>query len=395
MPKTSIACFIAAFLVLILVPKSVQANSGDFDGGVAIGSSYAGVDAAPTNGLIVQGGVGIGTTSPLSGTALNVNGAFDSNNLLLNGVQVPMTPGGRLTLTSNTPVMTADVTGASTIYYADYINDLVPLYNGTNWTEYALSGQVSLALDSNSAHTGYQQSGKLFDLVVNDNSGTPQLCTGPAWTSSTARASAIALQNGIWTNSGSWTLKCDTTSSTYTCAANECTYVGTMYATANGQTGLNCHPLAAAGGTASYIAFANIYNTVPINCISQDSTHPWTYSTSTWRAADNSSSNSVSAIDPLGMYSARGSYLTSGANTGLGQCAYVGLARNSTTTQNFSGFDCGPTNTTANNIAPFIAYGGWAPLRGYNSYYAVEYVSSGTASFNAGDNMFLQIDTTY
>jgi hypothetical protein len=31
---------------------------------VAIGSSYAGVNTAPTNGLIVQGAVGIGTTNP-------------------------------------------------------------------------------------------------------------------------------------------------------------------------------------------------------------------------------------------------------------------------------------------------------------------------------------------
>ncbi len=61
-------------VTFLLVPVLVYANSGDFDGGVAIGSSYAGVDTAPTNGLIVQGDVGIGTTSPsyilsLGGTA--------------------------------------------------------------------------------------------------------------------------------------------------------------------------------------------------------------------------------------------------------------------------------------------------------------------------------------
>jgi hypothetical protein len=40
---------------LILAPATVEANSGDFSGGAAIGASYAGVDVAPTNGLIVQG----------------------------------------------------------------------------------------------------------------------------------------------------------------------------------------------------------------------------------------------------------------------------------------------------------------------------------------------------
>jgi hypothetical protein len=34
------------------------------NGGVVIGTSYAGTDNAPTNGLLVQGNVGIGTTSP-------------------------------------------------------------------------------------------------------------------------------------------------------------------------------------------------------------------------------------------------------------------------------------------------------------------------------------------
>jgi hypothetical protein len=40
---------------LILAPATIEANSGDFSGGAAIGASYAGVDVAPTNGLIVQG----------------------------------------------------------------------------------------------------------------------------------------------------------------------------------------------------------------------------------------------------------------------------------------------------------------------------------------------------
>ena len=41
-----------------------KANQGDFSGAVAIGTGYAGISAAPLNGLLVQGNVGIGTTSP-------------------------------------------------------------------------------------------------------------------------------------------------------------------------------------------------------------------------------------------------------------------------------------------------------------------------------------------
>lgn len=43
----------------------------DVYGGVAIGTSYAGVTAAPTNGAIIQGNVGIGSANPVSPLDLN------------------------------------------------------------------------------------------------------------------------------------------------------------------------------------------------------------------------------------------------------------------------------------------------------------------------------------
>lgn len=371
---------VAVIGLLGVIPVMAHANYGDYNGGVAIGSSYAGVDTGPTNGLVVQGNVGIGTSSPVSGTALTVNGVADANTLMLNGAQIPSTPGGRLTLSSNTPVMTADSTAASTVYYADYVNDLVPIYNSTNWVEYSLGGQLSLALDSNSAHTGYQQSGKLFDLVIRNNSGTPQLCTGPAWTSSTARASAIALQNGIWTNSGSWTLKCDTTSSTYTCAANQCTYVGTMYATANGQTGVQCQPAIAAGGPTGggYIDIFNAYNRVPVTCAEQDE-NTWTYTTATYRQADNSSKNQISFVDGLQQVPVYGTYTVQASNT-VNECA-TGVVLDSTSGP---GKQAGVMVST--NFQTIAANGYWYPQLGYHYIAAVEYAVGGTCSFNSFGN---------
>lgn len=66
----STSLFLLVALV-VLIPRVSVANSGDFSGGVAIGSSYAGVDSAPSNGLIVQGSVSIGTSS--SNTALTLS----------------------------------------------------------------------------------------------------------------------------------------------------------------------------------------------------------------------------------------------------------------------------------------------------------------------------------
>jgi hypothetical protein len=63
--KKNFAFLISVVAALTLVPVLANAsNAGDFSGGVAIGTAYAGVDAAPTDGLIVSGAVGIGTTAP-------------------------------------------------------------------------------------------------------------------------------------------------------------------------------------------------------------------------------------------------------------------------------------------------------------------------------------------
>jgi hypothetical protein len=169
-----------------------------------------------------------------------------------------------------------------------------------------------------------------------------------------------------------------------------------MYATANGQTGLKCHPAAAAGGSASYVAFANVYNTTPVNCIEQDSNLSWTYSSASWRAANNNSNNSVAVVDPLGAYSATASYITTAGNNTAGQCAYTAITRNATSSADFGAYACAPTGTLGNNFEPFAAIGGWAPLQGYNVYYALESVQTGTTeTYNAGGTMYLQVNAVY
>jgi hypothetical protein len=395
--------FAVAFLALALAPVSAKANSGDFNGGVAIGSSYAGVDAAPTDGLIVQGNVGIGTTSPISGTALMVNGAADANSLMLNALQVPLPAGGRLTLTSNTPVMTADVTGATTLYYADYNSDLVPVYNGTNWVEYSLSGQLSLALDSNSAHTGYQQSGNNFDLFVGLNSGTLELCTGPAWSSNSSRGTGagttqLQMLNGIWTNENSMTCRFGNSSSnTFTCAANQCTFVGSMRATANGQSTVKCIPSAAAGGTAPVIGISNAYNQVPISCIDMDSTNPWTYAASAFRAANNSTSNSIGWISALAQGPIVLSYTNTNSNSTVGNITYIGVSQiDNSASVSRDALMSAPTGTTADNWQQSSINFSSYPVLGYHTYYAVESCGGGTCSYGLGAaSMVFTMNTTY
>ncbi|WP_323825105.1 hypothetical protein, partial [Pseudomonas aeruginosa] len=49
---------------LMVGSSKVALDKLDVYGATAIGTDYAGVTTAPTNGLIVQGNVGIGTNNP-------------------------------------------------------------------------------------------------------------------------------------------------------------------------------------------------------------------------------------------------------------------------------------------------------------------------------------------
>src|SRR5438045_9755848 len=51
---------------------TLSLNILDINGGVGIGTAYAGYTAAPANGLIVQGNVGIGTFTPQTKLAIIV-----------------------------------------------------------------------------------------------------------------------------------------------------------------------------------------------------------------------------------------------------------------------------------------------------------------------------------
>lgn len=79
-------------------------NKLDVEGNVAIGAGYSGTSAAPANGLIVQGQVGIGTASPTAGTALDVTGTINATAYSAGGT--PGTTGTFTTLEGKTVTVT-------------------------------------------------------------------------------------------------------------------------------------------------------------------------------------------------------------------------------------------------------------------------------------------------
>lgn len=96
-------------------------------------------------------------------------------------------PGGRLTLTSVTPVTTSDVTGATTIYYAPHKHNKVPLYDGADWGLYSIGTQISQTTGDTTKSPGAVVANSNYDLFVWSDAGTIRLSRGPAWTSDTAR----------------------------------------------------------------------------------------------------------------------------------------------------------------------------------------------------------------
>src|SRR5580704_15910968 len=76
MKKARAILICSAALVLALIPALAKANYGDFSGGVAIGSSYAGVNTAPTDGLLVQGNAAFGTTTGQTGYEVTTTGGI-------------------------------------------------------------------------------------------------------------------------------------------------------------------------------------------------------------------------------------------------------------------------------------------------------------------------------
>lgn len=229
--------------------------------------------------------------------------------------QTPATPQGRLTLVSGSSVMTSDQVAATTIYYTPHNGVTLPLFDGSNFINKQF-GEISLVLNSTN-HPNFV----VFDVYASLQAGVVTL-SAMAWSNSgvIARSSSaggktstgnatIVRKNGIWVNAAIIAAT-DSFNNTTGIAIpiNQGTYLGTFYTTGNGQTGVALRPTAASGGTANIVGLWNAYNRVKVNAISRDSTSTWSYSTGTWRQANNSASNRISWVDGLQQTNAKITY---------------------------------------------------------------------------------------
>jgi len=100
----------------------------------------------------------------------------------------PLTCQCRLTLASGSPVPSADVTAAGTLYFTPYRGSQVSLYTPLGWRLHSFS-EVSLSLSSLGGGTNY-------DIFLYDLEGGLTL-QAVSWTADTTRAAALAWQDGV------------------------------------------------------------------------------------------------------------------------------------------------------------------------------------------------------
>jgi len=169
---------------------------------------------------------------------------------------------GRLTLTTATPVTTADVTGAGTVYFTPFRGYQIGLYTpGGGWFVYQFT-EVSISLSGKTA-------GTVHDIFIYDAGGSALTLELVQWSSATTRATALVTQDGVLVKSGSVNKR----------------YLGTVYIIATGVT----------EDSVLNRCVWNYYNRLPRHIYDHDATANWT-GPGSWRYWNNSSAHCFKTV---------------------------------------------------------------------------------------------------
>jgi hypothetical protein len=223
-------------------------------------------------------------------------------------------PGGRLTLTSGTPVTLSDVTGATSLYYTPSEHDVIPLWDGTDWRLVKFT-EKTLALGTLTSTVGYDVFGYL--------SGGDLALELLAWSSATARATDITMQDGMYCKAGD----------------HSRLYLGSFMPRSTTTT----------EDSAQYRMLWNMYNRASKAWALVLSTYH-TYTTATVRYFNNVTSYGMCM---LGLADAVTLTVRSTGLRRSGGAGNVGIGVNTSTALTY---DCEPTYDTANLYQSLLAY---------------------------------------
>lgn len=186
----------------------------------------------------------------------------------------------------------ADLAGGSSIYAIPSNGSVVSIFDGTNMVQHDTS-VMDLPLDPTSGHSGYHQSGKIFDVFAFDaGGGVVAIGTGPAWATDTLRGAGsgsteLEMFFGTRVNKVSINLRTgDGSGDVVTVGARMATYLGSFLATANGQ----------ASNTRRQRLVYNAANKSLKNLRVSDPVNTWNYSLQTYVQANGNANNQVEVL---------------------------------------------------------------------------------------------------
>jgi hypothetical protein len=283
-------------------------------------------------------------------------------------------PQGYLTLTSATPVIAADVSAATAVYYTPFTGNLIPIYNGSRMVPTEFS---ELTLTLVASHAASQ----IYDVFVFSNSSVLTPVTGPAWATPTAGAGArgtgagttqLSRLNGYWVNTVSMTGRNGST--TYSIGANLATYVGSIFMDGtNGQ--ITCHR---AWGASRKWGVWNAYNRQPLYLKCGDSTASWTYNSATVRQSRATTGNKLTTFCGLAEERAALFFKQEVVSGNSDDEITIGVGKNSTTaisgTAGVFTKTAGGTAATATPVAHYTD----APSLGIQEFNSLESSHGGT-----------------
>lgn len=344
-----------------------------------------------------------GTGSTTAAAALTALGAAATSDVTALATQISTLtaslqniisqPQGRLTLTSNTPVLATGVSAATSVFYTPYIGALCPVFDGVQFNVKTFAEQT-LTLNSN-----YVLNSHYDCFIINDAGNGITLVTGPAWTTITAGSGArgagagtteLVRQSGLYVNANAMATARNG-SSTFSVAAKCGTYIGSLYI--DGTAGqVSC--LLATGQSRKWGVW-NAYNRVLTTVSAQDPTASWTTAPTTWRQSRGDATNFITVFQglPLERVDIVFTQAIQQAFSSNISAANIGIGVNSTTVPSGKlGFATASNTTTAGTfIMDMKASNTLLPFIGINALNMLEQAPTGTTNnnFEGGNDMLM------
>jgi len=250
----------------------------------------------------------------------------------------------RLTLVSNLPVVTYDVSSAGVLYLTPYLGNRLALYgNGLGWKLYELT-QLSISLSS--------YSNKMLDVFVYDNLGTLTLEL-VEWTNTTTRATPLSAQDNVFVKYG----------------APSHRYMGSVYVTSG-----------VAADTCEARHVWNVNNRIIRPMKKTAASDAWSYNTAlTWRQSENLALSFVVGVSSDAVHF----FHHSASQNGAGTYSVISIGMDSPTTS--SALCTGSNNYPSTPFYMELTSTYWGfPSVGLHTAYAIELVSTYTCAIFFG-----------